>query len=339
MAVVVLGLVLGMMAMGTTAVQGIVIDTVVIGDIGNANDPTTGFGGVNYAYAIGKYEVTLTQYTAFLNAVAVTDTYSLYSVDLGIDQNIAGIYRTGSNGSYSYSLIGSGNRPVTNVTWFDAARFANWMANGQPVGAQGNSTTEYGAYALDGAMTGWGFTKQEINPNTGQAVNWWIPSENEWYKAAYYSPGASSDSYWLYPTQSDTAPGNVIGSGTNQANYKTGVYSVTQNATKYNDQNYLTDGGAFSASASYYGTYDQGGNVAEWNDTFSVFDEALGVRGGTWFNSNVDLRSSTRYDYPSESEISLLGFRVASVPEPSTGVLVFLGGAIYWLVRRKKVTL
>jgi len=122
-AVSVLALVLGMVALGTPDAAAIDIDTVVIGDIGNANDPTTGYGGVNYAYAIGKYEVTLTQYTAFLNAVAVTDTYSLYNVDLGTAQNIAGIYRTGSSGSFVYSVIGSGNRPVTNVSWFDAARF------------------------------------------------------------------------------------------------------------------------------------------------------------------------------------------------------------------------
>ncbi len=145
-------------------------------------------------------------------------------------------------------------------------------------------------------------------------MNWWIPSENEWYKAAYYSPGASTDSYWLYPTQSDTAPGNVIGSGTNQANYKTGVYSVTQDATKYNDQNYLTDGGAFSASASYYGTYDQGGNVAEWNDTFSISEEALGVRGGTWNNNNVDMRSSLAMITLQNPRYLSLGFALPASP-------------------------
>ena len=64
---------------GTTA-RAITIATVPVGDVGNANDPATGniYGSVNYPYRIGTYEVTAGQYTAFLNAVAATDTYGLY---------------------------------------------------------------------------------------------------------------------------------------------------------------------------------------------------------------------------------------------------------------------
>jgi sulfatase modifying factor 1 len=189
-----------------------------------------------------------------LNAVAATDTYSLYNTSMGTNLNIAGISRSGSSGSYTYSLIGSGDHPVTYVSWFDAARFSNWVANGQTTGAQGNATTENGAYTLNGATSGTGFTKNAINPNNGSGTTFWLPSEDEWYKAAYYSPGASTDSYWLYPMQSDTVPGNVVGAGANQANYKSGslgfeVYSVTQSTAYSASQNYLTDGGAFSSSA------------------------------------------------------------------------------------------
>ena len=49
------------------------IDTVPVGNVANATD-TTGYGSVPYMYDIGKYEVTAGQYTAFLNAVAKTDT-------------------------------------------------------------------------------------------------------------------------------------------------------------------------------------------------------------------------------------------------------------------------
>src|SRR6188768_4071290 len=80
----------------------ITIDTVPVGDVGNPNDPATGnlYGGVNYAYSIGKYEVTTGQYAAFLNAIAATDTYGIFKVG-------SGIVRSGSSGSYNYTPVGS----------------------------------------------------------------------------------------------------------------------------------------------------------------------------------------------------------------------------------------
>ncbi len=334
-----LGLALGMMAIGTAQAQ-ITIDTVMVGDAGNAND-STGYGAVSYEYAIGKYEVTLTQYTAFLNAVAATDTYSLYNTSTATNLNIAGIQRSGSPGSYTYSVIGSGNRPVKYVGWFDAARFSNWLTNGQPTGAQGNATTENGAYSLFGATSGVGYTKNAINPNTGMAPTWWIPSEDEWYKAAYYQPasaGGDVDDYWLYPTGSNTIAGNTIGASPNQANYNDGDYSVTQSSAYSASQNYLTDGGAFSNSASFYGTFDQGGNVWEWNDAV-IAGSSRGLRGGSWGGGDDGLLSSGRLSDDPTLEYFRLGFRVASVPEPSTAGLMLMGGAAWLLWRRRKVTL
>src|SRR5690242_4273186 len=72
-------------------VRGITIETVLVGDVGNPNEPRTLVGSVNYAYNIGRYEVTVGQYTSFLNAVAATDTYNLYDPMMGTDQNVAGI--------------------------------------------------------------------------------------------------------------------------------------------------------------------------------------------------------------------------------------------------------
>ncbi len=129
----------GIMAGNASAL--ITIDTVPVGNAGNANDPLTGFGAVSYDYSIGKYEVTLNQYSAFLNAVGATDTYGLYNPSMGTDLNIMGISRSGASGSYTYSVIGSGNRPVTYVSWFDSARFVNWLQNGQPTGLQAAGTT------------------------------------------------------------------------------------------------------------------------------------------------------------------------------------------------------
>ena len=80
--------------------------------------------------------------------------------------------------------------------------------------------------------------------------------------------------YWLYPTRSDSQPGNIVGSSPNQTNYNNnGVYSVTQGSGA--GTNDLSNVGAFSSSASAFGTYDQGGNVFEWNDA------ATGVNSGS----------------------------------------------------------
>jgi hypothetical protein len=146
-------------------------EQVIIGNPGNTNDPTTGFGEVSYIYQMGKYPVTIAQYTAFLNAVAKTDTYLLYNPNMATDLNIAGIEQKGLSGHYTYSVMSnndiSANRPITYISWFNAARFANWMSNGQPVGFEVDSTTEDGAYALHGATSGTTLVKNTINPNTG----------------------------------------------------------------------------------------------------------------------------------------------------------------------------
>ena len=142
---------------------------VTVGNPGNVGDTrvgvnTFGYGSVAYDYQIGKYDVTIGQYTAFLNAVAATDTNSLYNSSMGTDGNIKGISRTGGPGSYTYSVLGSANRPITYVSWWDSARFSNWMANGQPTGAQTSTTTENGAYNVNGATYGDAVAKNVTNP-------------------------------------------------------------------------------------------------------------------------------------------------------------------------------
>jgi formylglycine-generating enzyme required for sulfatase activity len=311
----------------------VTIDTVTVGDAGNAADSTTGdYGAVADVFAIGKYEVTISQYSTFLNSVAsvTSDSYiiNLWNANMTSDLNIAGISRNGSGtlGSpYSYSVIGSGNRPISYVSWFEAARFANWMNNGAINGAN----TETGAYTLNGATNGVGFT---VNPG----ATWFLPSQDQWYKAAYYRGGGTNAGYWDYPTQSDSAPGNTIGGATNQANSKLGgVYSVTQSASFSFTQNYLTDAGVFSNSASAYGTFDQGGNVDEWNDAVIGSDREL--RGGNWINDNVFLGSSARLIRDPSFESSVTGFRVATVPEPSTYALLLMTTAsTLWLTRRRR---
>jgi formylglycine-generating enzyme required for sulfatase activity len=314
----------------------ITVDTVLVGNAGNANDGT-GYGAVAYDYHIGKYEVTLNQYSAFLNAVAATDTYALYNPNLGTDLNSAGIARSGASGSYSYSVIGSGDRPVTYVSWFDAARFANWLHNGQPTGQQDATTTENGAYALLGATSGVGFSRNS-------EAMFWIPGESEWYKAAHHQPaaqGGDADDYWLYPTANNTIPNSRNGSNDdpNSANFYlddglangfNGGFATSDSTVFSASQDYLTDAGAYALAASYYGTFDQGGNVWEWNEEVSGSGRIL--RGGSWNNNEVFLRSSSGNTLVPTLEFDDVGFRIASnVPEPAVGVLMALGiGFFAW---------
>jgi sulfatase modifying factor 1 len=334
----------------TMPAWAVTIDTVPVGNAGNANDSATGhlYGGVNYAYSIGKYEVTVGQYTAFLNAVAAKDFYNLYSEFMASNSDIAGIARNGSSGSYTYSVIGSPNHPVTYVSWGDAARFANWMHNGQPTGA-GPSATEDGAYYLGGALSAIELNRVTRKPD----ARWFIPSESEWYKAAYYQPAASggdADDYWTYPMRTNNVPFSDQPPGNTPGNTRVGnFYKNDGIANGYDDgmavtganylsgPNYLTDVGAYDLSPSYYGTYDQGGNVWEWNE--AVFGPlSRGERGGPYNLDEVFLRASNRNNSPSAGGLSTDGFRVATVvPEPSTILLAVSAFAAFPTGRRKSV--
>jgi formylglycine-generating enzyme required for sulfatase activity len=288
--------------------RAVEIEMVTVGNPGNApdtqimRDGTTGYGSVGYDFNIGKYEVTAGQYTEFLNAKAKSDPYGLYKALMWSNSYGCEILQSGSDGSFTYSVAAEyANRPVNFVSFLNAARFTNWLNNGQ-----GNGDTEAGAYTLDGYNSSYGRT---INKNAG--AQWWIPSENEWYKAAYYDPNKINEGvggYWLYPTKSDTVPmADVPPGGLNSANHNSAV-------------GFATDVGAYTGSASSYGTFDQGGNVAEWSDTI-VSDSARFSLGGAWLNYNVaypdSLASNRRGSgiaFGPLATAPFIGFRVASVP-------------------------
>jgi formylglycine-generating enzyme required for sulfatase activity len=278
------------------------IDFVNIGNAGNAADTTT-YGAVPYEYRMGKYEISQ---NAITNATAS-----------GMTGVTAGPW--------------TGDQPAANITWYEAAAFVNWLNTSTGKTAAYNLTFS-GSWSMQLWSSEQAWTAGGTNLYRNKDASYFLPSENEWYKAAYYNPAGSN--YFVYPTASSSAP-TPVASGTNAG---TAVYN----------------GGAspaavpLSGGLSPYGTMGQGGNVWEWNE--SAYDginssptKSRVYRGGSFVDGLGNLGSSARYSLAPALDYTTYGFRVASVgvtpiPEPSTyfaalGLLCL--GALPWLRRKR----
>jgi len=310
----------------------VTFEWVAVGNAGNGADPLNsgsvpGIGSVTYNYRIAKHEVTHEQYAEFLNAVAATDTNSLYA---GFMQGgSGGILQSGSPGSFTYSTRPNmSNKPVNWVSFFDAMRFVNWLHNGQPTGLQDSTTTENGVYTISDG----------VSEARAAAARFFIPTENEWYKAAYHQPlneGGDTDDYWLYATRSNSLPtiatansvGDISNPGANVANHTFGADWNGEN------QNVTTVGSAGALSDSFHGTADQSGNIWEFTETLGN-DPCRHTRGGSFSHVGTAMQSSLYNCADPTFAVHYLGFRVASpasvgdIPTVSTWGLIVLTLAI-----------
>ena len=303
---------------------------MTVGNPGNPGEesgflpPVPNTGAVEYVYRIGKFEVTSGQYTEFLNAVAADDTYALYDPDMWDNGFGCKIQRSGSPGGYAYAVAADReDRPVNLVNWGDAARFCNWLTNGKPTGGQELATTEDGSYFLNGALSD--VDLMAVTRRSQQdGGRYYIPTEDEWYKAAYHANDGATGNFYAYPTGTDDNPSNdlIDPDPGNNANF-----------SSIGDPYYRTEVGEFENSPSPYGTFDMGGNLREWNE--ALYGDSRGFRGGSYIEgSSVDLFSGYRYGaWPSWEDLNL-GFRVAEVPEPATLSLLLLSGLT--LLKRRR---
>jgi formylglycine-generating enzyme required for sulfatase activity len=294
------------------------IQWVTVGDPGNTADDTT-YGDVLTSFQIMKYEFTNQQYTDFLNSVDAggINPNSVYNVNMGNDIRGGISFTSGAASGSKYAVKSNmGDKPVNYVSWFDAARVANWYQNG----ATSLSSTETGAYTLDGATTG---NAPAVNPG----ATFYIPTEDQWYKAAYYMGGGTTAGYWDYATQSDTAPTAVTADTTGIGSAgSTGNFANYLDDANWNDRGGNVTTVGTNGVSSAYGAFDMNGNITEWNDlTGLVAGSTRGVRGGFWGSfSESSLRSSFNQEIAPSDESDVYGFRLASVvavPEPSTWVM------------------
>ena len=197
------------------------------------------------------------------------------------------ITRSGDPGTYSYTTS-EPLRPVRFVSWYDAVRFANWLHNGSPSGAQDAASTEDGAYT---------FSSPLIVGKRNPAARYFLPSESEWYKAAYYGEGERLG-YRDYPTVSTEAPvASLPTADPNTANYD-GIAGEPQ------------DVGSYPGSESHYGTLDQAGNVWEWVET--EVEGHRGIRGGSFDDYPLLFEAVYRDSQEPGQELEFIGFRVAA---------------------------
>ncbi len=317
--------------------HAVTIDWVTVGDPGNTAD-TTGFpnpaGAVADAFQIMKFEWTNSQYVEFLNAVDPngTNPNAIYNTSMGSDARGGISFDTNaSTGSKYAPRTNMGDKPVNFVSWFDAARVANWLQNGQ-----GSGSTETGAYTLVGGQT------SGTAPAVNSGASYFLPTEDQWYKAAYYKGGSTNAGYWDYATQSDTAPTPVtagttgIGSAGNTGNFANYNGGANWNGDAGNVTTVGTNGGA-----SAYGAFDMNGNLYEWNDLTGAAGSSRGVRGGYGNSAASELSSSSSGAIDPSLEGFDIGFRLASpvaVPEPSTWVMGLAGIACggWQMVRRRR---
>ena len=344
----------------------VTFDWAIVGDPGNApdtlemtkcpggctGDGTTGYGAVDYTYRISKTHVTNTQYVEFLNSVdpngdvaeaalnppfpqppQVNGIYNpnmsfSSTTNIGVTRTGGIDYTAGNIAGSKYSVkSGQENYPAMWISWNAAARFANWLHNGQ-----GSGDTESGVYNNIPAAA------SDPIPEREEGASYFLPSEDEFYKAAYYDPtkNGGAGGYWQYGTQSDTAP-TVEGpaGGTNSANYamtdgnpgtdgdtfwQTGFSSFQEGV------DYLTDVGAYTNSSSYYGLQDADGLAYQWTEdsrpnTFNASQELPIYRGGSWRHGEFGTGAAYRNGqwFAHTRTWHYYGLRIASIVESVSG--------------------
>jgi hypothetical protein len=258
------------------------MDFVTIGNPGNS-PAAWGGGSVSYVYNLGKYEVST-------EAVRKAN-------DLG-----------GLNISFSNL---SPNKPASSISWFEAARFVNFLNTNKGASP---------AYKFDtnGTFQTWSVTDlgyNAINPLRNSLAIFWLPNLNEFAKGGFSDPNGT---WWEFATASNVIPSRVAGgSAPNSA-----VYYFQTGPADINN----------AGSSSGWGTFAQQGNVGEWRE-----DILEGTNRFADLSNYNNWEINTAMIAPPDSENMFVGFRVAMVPEPSALSLLAVGLGSLAMIRRRRL--
>ena len=284
---------------------GFTMNFVDIGNAGNAADDT-GYGDVGYNYRIGTYEV----------SGMMIDAYNANSGGPAISMDARGV-----------------NQPATSISWNEAARFVNWL-NRDAGFTEAYKFTTNGVNDNLAVWTSVDTGYDANNPYRNSDAHYYLPSENQWYKAAYYDPNISA--YYNYATGSDGVPvGTSGGIMEGTIVYRDGIHLHPIGPADINN----------AGGLSPYNTMAQSGNVWEWTESATTPPNATAgedrmLRGGSWTdNSDGNVLASVRNGTADpQMEWNRVGFRVAAtpIPEPS-GVGLILIGSIGLLLKRKRI--
>ena len=299
------------------------LEFVTIGNAGNADDRafddtdntqgdpnddeySTPYGGVPYAYRMGTFEISQ-------DAITKATAGGLASVTAG---------------------AWPGSQPAANMTWFEAAAFVNWLNDQRTPGLKAYNLTGVTALTPWASVDAWQAGGENLFRH--KDAYYFLPSEDEWYKAAYHQNDGVTANYWDYATGSNSIPTQALTDGTLAGS---AVFDGLELGVPADPADVNLAGGL-----SAYGTMGQNGNVYEWaesaddglNNSSSGF---RAFRGGFWYSTGGTLRPSERGVSRPVDSTETIGFRVASVPEPTSTVLMISAGLLAIARRRRRAAL
>lgn len=308
------------------------IDFIHIGDPGNAawmgngtvGDRAIGRGSVGYDYYIGRTEVNTAQWVEFFN-VAFDRPDPLPHL---IPPTFWGATSAAPNtpGGRRWTVpAGNENRLVGNISWRMAAMYCNWLTNDK---SSDRAAFLSGAYDVSTFGYDNGVFTDQLERSPG--ARYFIPTWDEWLKAAHYDPdknGPGEGGWWIYSDSSDDplVPGPP---GVGEANFGfSGGSDIPL--------------GAYPDVQSPWGLLDVAGGTTEWTEGVLTGTGGVRVRyqeGSYWSSSpgisNRDSIYTPGSEFPNVSTGDF-GFRIAAfVPAP--GVCAVGVGGLFLVVRRHR---